>query len=399
MENNRKYALWLACISFTASLLSSVYITSFQYSPVVVFFPFISVIGIIGILSGNKEILIASALISLSITILGIMTVGGLFAASSLPLIISAFVYMDGSENVDADERTKRTAGIGMIASLFAAIAAGIAEVSWLYVKFSSGKWILSDIEFIFLISLLAVLPVLGFIGINRGKKDFLSISAAISIVLAVFMGIFLRRPLFLISPMLLIISTFVYLSGIKSQIKKEIISPHLKKIALVLAGASMLVALIMTFYSELMLITDGCYTYHDSPTSGGTICSDFRPDYVIPVILSFFGIAGVLRENKIILYASAVLSFVRMVIFLSPFGIFFLPSSVMLIISALIYQKGIQKAEVMEEAVENSRQFYFLLLLFAFVVIWIIAVYILVQPGDSIRESGYGQIHAPASR
>ncbi len=78
-----------------------------------------------------------------------------------------------------------------MIASLFAAILAGIVEVSWLYVKFSSGKWILSDIEFIFLILLLAILPVLGLKGISRGNKELLDTSAAMSIVLAVFMGIF----------------------------------------------------------------------------------------------------------------------------------------------------------------------------------------------------------------
>ena len=96
-------------------------------------------------------------------------------------------------------------------------------EASWIYVKFSSGKWILSDIEFIFLILLLSVLPVLGLIGISRGNQDFLNTSAAISIVLAVFMGIFLRRTMFLISPLLLILSAFVYGNGIKRQIKKEI--------------------------------------------------------------------------------------------------------------------------------------------------------------------------------
>lgn len=147
MNNNRKNALWLAGLSFAASLLVSVYITNFQYSPVVVLYPLISLFGIIGILLRKKEVLIASALISLALMILGIMTVGGLFFISSLPLLISTFVYQGDFEKVDADETTKRTARIMMIASLFAAIAAGIVEVSWLYVHFSSGQWILSDIE------------------------------------------------------------------------------------------------------------------------------------------------------------------------------------------------------------------------------------------------------------
>jgi len=50
MNNNRRNALWLAGLSFTVSMLICAYITSFQYSPVVVVFPLISLIGIIGIL-------------------------------------------------------------------------------------------------------------------------------------------------------------------------------------------------------------------------------------------------------------------------------------------------------------------------------------------------------------
>ncbi|MFZ3385385.1 MAG: hypothetical protein WA144_15810 [Candidatus Methanoperedens sp.] len=397
MNNNRKKALWLAGLSFAASLLVSVYITNFQYSPVVVFYPLISLFGIIGILLRKKEVLIASALISIALMILGIMTVGGLFFISSVPLLISTFVYHGDFEKVDADKTTKRTARIMMTASLFAAIAAGIVELSWLYIKFSSGKWILSDIEFIFLILLLAVLPVLGLIGISRGNKELLDTSAAMSIVLAVFMGIFMRKTMFLISPMLLIISAFVYGNGIKRQIKKETVDPGFKKTALVLAGASLLVAVIITLYSEIVLIADGCYTYQTSLTSGGTICSDFRPDYVIPVLLSFFGIAGILRGNKLMLYSSAALSFVRIVVHLSQIAVLFLPSFLMLIISAFVYQKGIRKAEVPEESAQNSRQYYILLLLFAFVVIWMIAVYIFVQPGSINVDSGYGQ--APAKQ
>lgn len=395
MNNNRKNALILACISFAASLLVSVYITTFQYSPVVVLYPFISLLGIIGILSRKKEILIASALISLALMILGIMTVGGLFFISSLPLLISTFVYPGDFEKVEVDEKAKGIARITIIASLFAAIAAGIAELSWLYVKFSSGKWILSDIEFIFLILLLAVLPVMGLMGISRGNLDFLNTSAAISAVLAVFMGIFLRRPMFLVSALLFMIAVFVYGSGTGRQIKKETVDTGLKKAALVLAVASMLVAVIITLYSEIVLIADGCYTYRTSSTSGGTICSDFRPDYVIPVFLSFFGIAGILRENKLLLYSSAAVSFVRMVVYLSQIAVLFVPSFLMLIISAFVYQKGIRKAEILEESVENSRQYYALLLLFAFVVIWIIAVYIFVQPGSINVESGYASIPA----
>ena len=351
----------------------------------------------------KKEVLIISALISLALMILGIMTAGGLFFISSLPLLISTFMYPGDFEkvDVDVDKTSKRTARVMMIASLFAAVIAGIVEASWIYVKFSSGKWILSDIEFIFLILLLSVLPVLGLIGINRGNRDFLNTSAAISIVLAVFMGIFLRRPMFLVSTLLLMISVFVYGSGTKRQIKKEteieIVDPGFKKTALVLAGASMLVAVIITLYSEIVLIADGCYTYHTSSTSGGTICSDFRPDYVITVLLSFFGVAGILKENKLMLYSSAAVSFVRIFVYLSQIAVLFLPSFLMLIISAFVYQKGIRKAEVMEEAAENSRQYYVVLLLFAFVVVWIIAAYIFVQPSSITGESGYAQ--APAKQ
>jgi hypothetical protein len=397
MKNNQKNALWLAGLSFAVSILVCAYITSFQYSPVVVVFPFISLIGIIGILNRNKEVLIASALISLSITILGIMTVGGLFAVSSLPLLISTFVYLGEFEKVDVDEKAKRNARIVMIASLIAAMAAGIAEVSWLYVKFSSGKMILSDIEFIFLFSLPGILPVLGLIEIRNANREFLNVSAAISMLLAVFMGLFMRRIMFLVSAILLIISALVYGSGIKRQIKNEIMDAKLKETALILAVSSLLAVMIMTLYSEIVIITDGCYTYQTSPTSGGTICSDFRIDYVIPVFLSSVGIAGILRENKNLLYASAAISFVRMVLFSSPLGVLFLPSPIMLIISAFVYQKGIRKAPVMEEGVENRRHYYFLLLLFAFVAIWIIAVYIFVDPGSIMGESGYGKFPAPS--
>ncbi|MDL5502964.1 MAG: hypothetical protein QSU88_07085, partial [Candidatus Methanoperedens sp.] len=82
-------------------------------------------------------------------------------------------------------------------------------------------------------------------------------------------------------------------------------------------------------------------------------------------------------------------------VVYLSPIAVLFLPSFLMLIISAFVYQKGTRKAGVSEEAMENSRQYYVLLLLFAFVIVWIIAVYIFVQPGSINGESGYTYIPA----
>ncbi len=335
MNDNQKTALWLACLSFLAALGAARFIAEsieFWLSPIILIFTSIPLAGAIGILLRNKEILIASALLSLGLTLLGIMTVGGMFVASSVMLIASSFVYLNDSGKSDVDEKTKRAAEILVIASLFIAIAAAVAEVSWLYVKIASGKWILSDIEFIFLLSLPVVLAILALKGIREGNKEVLGASGSMSLVLAIFMGLFLQRLLFLASSALLIISAFAYRSGIIHEIKRETIDAGLKKTALVLAGASLMVAVIITLYSELVLTANGCYTYQTSATSGGTICSDFRPDYVIPVILSAVGIAGILRENKIMVHASAVVSFVRMIVYLSPVGVLFFPSFVLLI-------------------------------------------------------------------
>ncbi len=211
--------------------------------------------------------------------------------------------------------------------------------------------------EVISIYSLLVVLPLLGLVGIRLGKKDFLNTSAALSsVVLMIFFGLLLQKPLFLINPILLILSAFIYRGGLEREIKKETVNEKLKKIAMFLATISLFAAIVTTLYSERVLVINGCYTYQ-TPTSGGTICSDFRPDYVIPVILSIVGIAGIFRKNKIMLYASAAASFVRMVVYLSPVGILFVPSFVMLILSAFAYQKGIKKEKILKEATENHRQ------------------------------------------
>jgi hypothetical protein len=131
----------------------------------------------------------------------------------------------------------------------------------------------------------------------------------------------------------------------------------------------------------------------------GGRICSDFRIDYVIPVIISAFGMAGILRENKRLLYASATVSFVRIVVYLQPIASLFLPSFITLIFSALIYKSGIRRVEPQVEVQENSKQYYALLLLSALVIFWIIAVYVFVQPSSFERSDGYGYESAPAKQ
>ncbi len=214
MNDNRKISLALACLSLAASLLVSLYITSFQYSPVVVIFPFISLAGVIGVLLKNKYILIASTLMSLTITILGIMTVGGLLVASSLPLIISTFLYLGDSQKVEVDEKVKKKVIMILAASFFIALIAPPAEVSWLYRKALSMGLLISDFEFIFLFLLLIILPLVGIAGVRSGNKDFLNTAAAISIVPAIFMGLFLQKFLFPASCALLVISTFVHRSG-----------------------------------------------------------------------------------------------------------------------------------------------------------------------------------------
>ena len=354
---------------------------------------FIPLVGLIGILKKNKEVLLASALISLGLALLAIMSVGGLFITSSLALIVSSFIYSMNTEKVEVAEKVKRAAQLATFASLIAGMGIAVSESSWLYRAISAP---LLFFELVILYSLLVILPIVGLAGIRWGKKDVLSTSAAISAVIAIFFVLILQKLLFLIYLIMLILSVFIYRNGIARQIKKETVDMRLKKIALFLASISLFVALIITLYSEHVLVINGCYTYQTTPTSGGRICSDFRPDYVIPVILSTVGIAGIFRENKTVVYASAAVSFVRMVLYLSPIGTLFSPSLILLIFSAFVYQKGVRRLEIPEEAVENSKQYFILLLLFAFIAIWIMAVYIFVHPSNVMGGSGYAYSPAP---
>jgi TRAP-type C4-dicarboxylate transport system permease small subunit len=108
---------------------------------------------------------------------------------------------------------------------------------------------------------------------------------------------------------------------------------------------------------------------------------------------------AGILWENKLLVYASATVSFVRIVGYLQPIANLFLPSFVALIFSALIYKMGIRKVEPQVEVRENTKQFYFLLVLSALVIFWIIAVYIVVHPSSIETQGGYGYESAPAKQ
>ncbi|MDP2845005.1 MAG: hypothetical protein Q8N79_02885, partial [Candidatus Methanoperedens sp.] len=213
------------------------------------------------------------------------------------------------------------------------------------------------------------------------------------------FLGLLLRKPLFLASSLLLVLSAFAYQGGVIGEFKREMADARLKKIAMLLAGIALVAAMGATLYSELVLVSGGCYTYQTSPTSGGRICSDFRIDYVIPVIILAVGMAGILRENKLLLYASATASFVRIVVYLQPIASLFLPSFIALIFSALIYKMGIRRVEPQVEVQENTKQYYVLLLLSALVIFWIIAVYIFVHPGSIETSGGYGYESAPAKQ
>ncbi len=222
MTDNRNLALWLACLSLAASLLVSSYVTGFQYSPVIVLFPFISLAGTIGVLLRNKDLLIASALISLIITILGIMTVGGLLMTSSLPLIISTFAYLGDCQKAEVDEKVKKKVIMILAASFFAALLAASGEALWLYEKYVSMGLFISDLEFIFLFLLLIILPLVGLAGVRYGNKDFLNAAAAISLAPGIFMGLLLQKFLFLASWALLVISAFLYRSGTGEEIMKK---------------------------------------------------------------------------------------------------------------------------------------------------------------------------------
>lgn len=400
MNNNRRNALWLAGLSLAVSLLAFLFFTagaSFSplvlASPVVLILAFAPLAGVLGIISRNKEVLIISSIMSLALTILGIVSIGMFFVASSLLLIISTFFYLRDEPVVEVNEKAKRIALVTALASLFIAIAATAPEIS------SAGS-ITAALAFgLIFFSFPIISPILGIFGIRNGNKEFLFASCAISLVLAIFLGLLMRHPLFLASSLLLVLSAFAYQDGVIGEFKREKVDARLKKIAMLLAGIALVAAMGTTLYSEHVLVTDGCYSYQTSPTSGGRICSDFRIDYVIPVIISTFGVAGILRENKRLLYASATVSFVRIVVYLQPIASLFLPSFIALIFAALAYKMGIRRVEPHIEIQENTRQYYALLLLSLIVIFWIIAVYTFVHPSSTEMSSGYGYESAPAKQ
>ena len=61
------------------------------------------------------------------------------------------------------------------------------------------------------------------------------------------------RKPLFLASTLLLVLSSFAYQGGVIGELKREMIDARFKKIALVLAGIALVAAMVMTLYSELV--------------------------------------------------------------------------------------------------------------------------------------------------
>ena len=400
ITGNRRIALWLAGLSLATSLLAFLFFTvgaGFSplvlASPVVLVLAFAPLAGIIGIISRNKEVLIISSLMSLALTILGIMSIGLFFLAPSLLLIISTFVYLRDEPVVEVNEKARRVALVTALSSLFIAIAATVPEMS------SAGS-ITAALAFgLIFFSFPIISPILGIFGIRNGNKEFLYASCAISLVLGIFVGLLMRKPLFLASSLLLILSAFAYQEGVIGEFKREMADARLKKIALVLAGVALFVTMATTLYSESVLITDGCYNYQTSPTNGGYTCGDFRPDYVIPVIISAFGMAGILRENKLLLYASATISFIRIVGYLQPIASLFLPSFIAMVLSAFVYKMGIRKTEPQVEVQENKKQYYVLLLLFALVIFWIIAVYIFVHPNSVESQGGYGYYQAPTKQ
>ena len=389
-RNNRKNALVLAYFSLAAALIVAFITTTLiNFSPVIVMSPLLPIVGIYGILKRNKELLISSALISFTISLLTIMSVGIFLITSSLSLIVSSFFYLKDETKVKVHEKAKKIAIITAISSLFASIVAAVYVLLWLYQGASSSS--LQVVELVFY-SVPIIFPALGIIGIRNGNAGFLNTSSAFSIITGIFFGLLLQKFFFLASPILLIISAFVYQGGIAGEIRKEIVDKGFWKIALILAIMSLLTGAGAVIYSELALVADGCYSYQTSPTGGGTVCGDFRPDYVIPVIFSAIGIAGVFRENKMLLYASASLYLAMIVRYISHMGVFFFPSFILLLFSALVYQKGVRKdGTIMEKQADTKTSGVLLFLLLLFVVLWIIAVYQFVEPSSSGISSGYG--------
>ncbi|CAG1001827.1 hypothetical protein METP3_03376 [Methanosarcinales archaeon] len=385
MYNNRKKAILLASLSFIASLFAALFIAERIMAPAFAVLVFIPLLGLIGVLKKNKEVLIASALISLCLAILTIVSVGILFLPSSIILIICAMVCLREAKNEEVAGKAKRTAQLAAFASLITAIGIAVSE--------SSGQFSLTvpllAAKLLFFYLPLIFPPILGLAGIRLGKKDYLSLSAAISMVVAISLLLLSRNPLYLASPVLLIFSAFTYHGGMIGATKKENIDSKIKKIAFALAGISLFVAIITTLYIERVLIVDGCYSFQ-TPTDRVRICEDFRPGYVLPVILPVIGAAGILRNNKIMINTSAALSFVRLVTSLSAIDTLFVPSFAALIISAFVYQKGIRKGDTHIETWENSRQYYVLVLLFAVLIIWIFSVYLFIHPNTSGGSGSY---------
>lgn len=137
ITGNRRNALWFAGLSLATSLLAFLVFTagvSFSplvfVSPVVLILAFAPLAGMLGIISRNKEVLIISSLMSLALTILGIVSIGLFFVVPSLLLIISTFVYLKNEPVVEVNEKARRSALVTALASLFVAIGA-IAPVSF----------------------------------------------------------------------------------------------------------------------------------------------------------------------------------------------------------------------------------------------------------------------------
>ncbi len=241
MNNNQKNALWLACISFLASLFAALFIAERIMAPAFAVLVFIPLLGLIGVLKKNKEILVVSALISLCLAILTIVSVGMLFLPSSIFLVISAIVCLSKADIEEVAGKTKRSAQMAALASLIAAIGIAVSEVPLQH----SGTAPLFISLLLFFYFPLILPPILGLAGIHLGKKDFLSMSAAISSVVAISLLLLSRNPLYLVSPMLLIFSAFAYHAEIIGAANKENIDAKIKIIAFVLAGISILVAII----------------------------------------------------------------------------------------------------------------------------------------------------------
>lgn len=214
ITGNRRNALWIAGLSLATSLLAFLFFTagaSFSplvlVSPVVLILAFAPLAGMLGIISRNKEVVIISSLMSLALTILGIVSIGFFFVAPSLLLIISTFVYLRDEPVVEVNEKARRSALVTALASLFVAIAATAPEVS-----FAVSMLALAFGLIFYLFPLIP--PILGIVGIRNGNKEFLYASSALSLVLAIFLWLLLRNPLFIASSMLLVLSAFAYQGG-----------------------------------------------------------------------------------------------------------------------------------------------------------------------------------------